>query len=91
VLNLTPAQKAQVGEVMEDTRDKIQQARRDFQGQRRKALVDAYIKIRALLTPDQQKRFEREFVPPALRGEAGQMGEGGVATAPSQSAGEAQP
>jgi Spy/CpxP family protein refolding chaperone len=87
VLNLTPAQKAQVGEVMEDTRDKIQQARRDFQRQRRKSLVDAYIKIRSLLTPDQQKQFEREFVPPALRNEAGPTGQGGVAAAPSQSAG----
>jgi Spy/CpxP family protein refolding chaperone len=91
VLNLTPAQKAQVGEVMEDARDKIQQARRDFQRQRRKSLTDAYIKIRVLLTPHQQKQFEREFVPPALRNEASQMGQSGVAAGPSASAGEAQP
>jgi hypothetical protein len=84
VLNLTPAQKAQVGEVMEDTRDKIQQARRDFQRQRRKSLDDAYIKIRGLLTPDQQKRFESEFVPPTLRKEAAQMG-------PGEMGGEPQP
>ena len=91
VLNLTPSQKAQVGEVMEDTRDKIQQARRDFQRQRRKSLDDAYIKIRGLLTPDQQKRFEREFVPPTLRKEAAHMGQGEMGGEPSESMDKAQP
>ena len=90
VLNLTPAQKAQIGEVMEDTRDRIQQERRDFQRQRRKSLVDAYVKIRALLTPDQQQRFDRDFVPPALRGAAEPPGAGATGP-PPESSGEAQP
>jgi len=64
VLKLTPAEKIQIGEVMEDTRAKVQGARRDFQHQRRKLLLDAYARIRATLTPEQQQTFDRDFVPP---------------------------
>lgn len=71
-LKLTPAQHDQIAEVMESTRDRIQEARRDFQHQRRRIMIDAYTRIRALLTPDQQKEFDRKFVPPRIRAEAEQ-------------------
>ncbi len=64
LLKLTPAEKIQIGEVMEDTRSKVQEARRDFQHQRRKLLLDAYARMRATLTPEQQRTFDRDFVPP---------------------------
>ena len=79
-LKLTPGQRDQVGEVMESTRDKIQEARHDFQHQRRKILVDAYVRIRELLTPDQQKLFDRNFVPPRIRAEAGQAEQQGASS-----------
>lgn len=67
VLKLTPAEKIRIGEVMEDTRAKVQEARRDFQRQRRKLVLDAYVRIRAILTPEQQQTFDRDFVPPGFR------------------------
>jgi Spy/CpxP family protein refolding chaperone len=67
VLKLTPAEKVQIGEVMEATRENIQQARRNLSEQRRKLLIGAYIRIRAILTPEQQRLFDRDFVPPGFR------------------------
>ena len=74
VLKLTPAEKMQIGEVMEDTRAKVLESRRDFQRQRRKLLLDAYGRIRAILTPEQQRDFDRYFVPSGFRQGAAQQG-----------------
>ena len=63
-VHLTPAQREQIGEIMEDTRGKIERLRRDFQRERRDALWNSYDRVRAVLTPEQQKLFDREFVPP---------------------------
>jgi Spy/CpxP family protein refolding chaperone len=82
-LDLTPSQREQVGEVMEDTRARVGHLRREFQKQRRKVLLNAYIEIRSLLTPDQQKRFDRDFVPPRFRTEADQLQQQGQAGTPS--------
>jgi Spy/CpxP family protein refolding chaperone len=73
VLDLTPSQREQIGEAMEDAHAKIQQTRRDFQRQRRRIFLDTYIRIHALLTPEQQRKFDRLFVPPHLRAEAEQI------------------
>jgi Spy/CpxP family protein refolding chaperone len=81
-LGLTPSQREQVAEVMEDTRARVGHLRREFQKQRRKVLLNAYIEIRALLTPDQQKRFDQDFVPPRFRTEADQLQQQGQAEAP---------
>jgi Spy/CpxP family protein refolding chaperone len=89
-LQLTPAQHDQVEEVMESTRDKIQQARRDFRHQRRQILIDAYTRIRALLTPDQQKQFDRNFVPSRIRAEAEQGERQGGAPSPPRIRTEAE-
>jgi Spy/CpxP family protein refolding chaperone len=72
-LELTPSQREQVAELMEDTRARVGHLRRQFQRERRKVLLNAYIEIRASLTPDQQKRFDQDFVPPRFRSEAEQL------------------
>jgi Spy/CpxP family protein refolding chaperone len=82
LLHLTPSQREQVGEVMEDTHAKIQELRRNFRNQRRRAFADAYIRIHGLLTPEQQSKFDQEFVPPRFRAEAQRM-ESQNAEAPS--------
>jgi Spy/CpxP family protein refolding chaperone len=84
-LNLTPSQREQVGEVMEDTRARVGQLRRNFQRQRRRILLSAYIQIRGLLTPDQQARFDQDFVPPRFRSEAEELEQQGQASSPSSS------
>jgi Spy/CpxP family protein refolding chaperone len=89
-LNLTPSQREQVGEVMEDTRARVGQLRRSFQRQRRRILLSAYIQIRGLLTPDQQTRFDRDFVPPRFRSEAEELEQQNQA-APPLSSPEASP
>jgi Spy/CpxP family protein refolding chaperone len=72
-LGLTPSQREQVAEVMEDTRARVGHLRRDFERQRRRVLLNAYIQIRAFLTPEQQKRFDQDFVPPRFRSEAEEL------------------
>lgn len=73
ILGLTPSQREQVGEVMQDTHAGIRRLRSNFQRERRRVLVNAYIRIRALLTPEQQNKFDSEFVPPRFRAEAREM------------------
>jgi hypothetical protein len=85
-LDLTPGQREQVGEVMEDTRARVGQLRRNFQRQRRRILLGAYIQIRGLLTPDQQARFDRDFVPPRFRSEAEELQQQGQEAPPPSSA-----
>lgn len=67
MLDLTPAQQEQVGEVMEKTHYKLFGLHSQFRRERRAVLLGAYEQIRGLLTPEQQKKFDREFVPPSLR------------------------
>ncbi|MGH8012480.1 MAG: hypothetical protein ACREQ4_08280 [Candidatus Binataceae bacterium] len=66
-LKLTPAQTVEVGEVMQDTHDKMRELRTHFRHQRLETLVGAYGQIRGLLSSDQQRRFDQDFVPPKLR------------------------
>jgi Spy/CpxP family protein refolding chaperone len=72
-LNLDPSQREQIVEVMEDTRDQVTQLKHSLQRQRRRLMLAAYLKIRAILNPDQQKKFDDEFVPPKFRAEAQQF------------------
>jgi Spy/CpxP family protein refolding chaperone len=72
-LNLDPSQREQIVEVMEDTRDQVTQLKHSLQRQRRRLMLAAYLKIRAILNPDQQKKFDDEFVPPKFRAEARQF------------------
>jgi Spy/CpxP family protein refolding chaperone len=67
VLKLTPMQREQIQEVMDGARERVESSRHDFQRNRRQILIDSYTKIRTLLTPEQQRDFDRDFVPPNLR------------------------
>ncbi len=71
-LSLTPSQREQIGEVMEDTRAQVMQKRRNMLRQRRRLTIAAYLKVRAVLNPDQQKKFDDEFIPPGFRAQARQ-------------------
>ncbi len=82
-LSLDPSQREQIVEVMEDTRDQVAQLKRSLQRQRRRLLLAAYLKIRAVLNPDQQKKFDDEFIPPRFRAEARQLEQRGDTPADS--------
>ena len=84
-LELTPAQHEQIDEVMEGTHEKMRELHLNFRDQRRRLMINTYLKIRSLLTPDQQKTFDRRFVPPHLRSEAEQLQHGVVAPPPGGS------
>jgi Spy/CpxP family protein refolding chaperone len=71
-LSLNPSQREQIGEVMQDTRAQVMELRRSLQRQRRRIMIATYLKVRAILNPDQQKKFDDEFVPPRFRAEARQ-------------------
>lgn len=71
-LGLDPSQREQIAEVMEDTRTEVANMRRELRHERRRLMIAAYLKVRAILNPDQQKKFDDEFVPPKFRAEAHQ-------------------
>ena len=71
-LSLTPSQREEIGEVMEDTRAQVIDMRRNLQRQRRCLMIAAYLKVRAILNPGQQKKFDDEFIPPRFRADARQ-------------------
>jgi Spy/CpxP family protein refolding chaperone len=81
-LGLTPAQHEQIEDVMEGTHEKMRELRLNLRDQRRRLMVNTYLKIRTLLTPDQQKTFDSRFVPPRLRSEAEQLQQGAVTPPP---------
>ncbi len=66
-LNLTSAQREQILDIFDQTRFKIFGLRRQFQHQRREQLRQSFAQIRALLTPEQQQKFDREFKLPPER------------------------
>ena len=70
VLQLTAVQREQIRNVMRETRGKIEVARHNFAQQRHTIFFNAYLRIHALLTPNQQSIFDARFVPPSLRAEA---------------------
>ena len=63
-LNLTPAQRDRIGDILRDTRFKVIQARKDFEHQRHTLFWQGLGEIRGVLTPDQQKAFDRDFTQP---------------------------
>jgi Spy/CpxP family protein refolding chaperone len=85
-LSLDPSQREEIGEVMEDTRDQVVQLRHNLQHRRRRLMFAAYLKIRAILNADQQKKFDDEFVPSKFRTEASeaeQRGDASIASSPA--------
>ena len=89
-LSLDPSQREEIVEVMEDTRDQVAQLKHSLQRQRRHLMLAAYLKIRAVLNADQQRKFDEEFVPPKFRAEARQLEQSPV-TSPSESSPPATP
>jgi Spy/CpxP family protein refolding chaperone len=63
-LDLTPAQRDRIGDIMRDTRFKVMQARHDFDHNRHQIFWQGLGQIRGVLTPDQQKIFDRDFTQP---------------------------
>jgi Spy/CpxP family protein refolding chaperone len=66
-LKLTPAQRHQIKDIMQDTRFKVQQLHQDFRHQRHQLFLQAFQQVRGILTPEQQEKFDRDFAPPAMR------------------------
>lgn len=63
-LNLTPAQRDQIGDILRDTRFKVMKSRQDFDHQRHTLFWQGLGQVRGVLTPDQQKIFDRDFTHP---------------------------
>ena len=84
-LNLTPAQRDRVGDILRDTRFKVTQARQDFEHRRHELFWDGLGQVRGVLTPEQQKIFDRDFTQSwAHRGHGG--GDGGDHMPPEEGA-----
>ena len=66
-LNLTPTQRDQILRIINETRAKVISLREEFQRQRHETMLQARARVRALLTPEQQEKFDREFRPPPER------------------------
>lgn len=64
-LDLTPAQRDRIGDILRDTRFKVMQAHRDFDHQRHQLFWQGLGQIRGVLTSDQQKIFDRDFNQPS--------------------------
>ena len=63
-LQLTPAQRDRVGDILRDARFKVRQSQQEFQHHRHELFWQALQEVRGALTPDQQKIFDREFSHP---------------------------
>ncbi len=63
-LNLTPAQRGRIGDILRDTRVKVMQARQDFYHRRHQLFWGGIGEVRGVLTTEQQKIFDRDFTHP---------------------------
>ena len=63
-LQLTPAQRDRIGDILRDARFKVRQAEQDFRHHRHEVFWQALGQVRESLTPEQQKIFDREFAHP---------------------------
>lgn len=69
-LALTDVQRGRVRAVLEETKRELNQARLDYEAAQHRLMLKAYLRSRALLTPEQQAKFDRKFVPAELLDEA---------------------
>lgn len=63
-LNLTPEERVQILQIIGETRSKVMALRIQFEHQRHDAILQARARVRALLTPEQRDKFDRDFKPP---------------------------
>jgi hypothetical protein len=66
-LKLTGGQREQASETIRQARERIGDAQREFEEKKRDLMVEAYMKIRSDLRPDQQLLLDRDFVPPSVQ------------------------
>jgi len=66
-LKLTPDQLHQIETLVRDTRVKMDQLHQDFERQHQQLIFQTHDQIRALLTPEQQEKFDRDFSRPGGR------------------------
>jgi len=66
-LHLSPDQLHQIETLVRDTRVKMDQLHEDFHRRHQQLIFQTHDQIRALLTPEQQQKFDREFTPPVGR------------------------
>jgi Spy/CpxP family protein refolding chaperone len=66
-LKLTPDQRDQIATIMQEARLQVRESRLQIMQRRRQIFLDAFGKIRAVLTPEQQTKFDRDFGRPFLR------------------------
>jgi Spy/CpxP family protein refolding chaperone len=69
-LALSDTQRRQLHLILEETKQELNQARLDYESNQRRLMVKAYLESRAMLTPEQQAKFDRKFVPHELQEEA---------------------
>jgi Spy/CpxP family protein refolding chaperone len=81
-LSLTSAQRAQIRDIMRDARLQIRQHEQEFRRQRHETFLQAMHQIRATLTPEQQEKFDRDFLPYEDRGDWQREKRGGQGSAP---------
>jgi Spy/CpxP family protein refolding chaperone len=62
-LHLTPIQRSQIHDIMRDARLRIMQYDQDFRRQRHETFLQAMHQIRETLTPEQQEKFDSDFLP----------------------------
>jgi hypothetical protein len=66
-LKLTPDQRHQIDTLVRDTHVKMDKLHEDFRREHQQLIFQTHDQIRALLTPDQQQIFDREFSHPGGR------------------------
>jgi Spy/CpxP family protein refolding chaperone len=62
-LHLTAAQRSQIHDIMRDARLRIMQYQQEFRRQRNETFLQAMHQIRETLTPEQQEKFDSDFLP----------------------------
>ncbi|HWN56634.1 MAG TPA: hypothetical protein VNO74_00965 [Methylomirabilota bacterium] len=63
-LQLTPAQRDRVGDILRESRFKVREQQLEYQKHRHQLFWQALTQVREMLTPEQQKIFDREFARP---------------------------
>jgi len=63
-LQLTPAQRDRVGDILRESRFRVREQQLEFQKHRHQLFWQALTQVREMLTPEQQKIFDREFARP---------------------------
>ncbi len=63
-LSLSPQQHHQIEDLIRETRSKMEKLHQDFRQQHQQLIMQAHDQIRAMLTPDQQLKFDHDFAHP---------------------------